>query len=128
MKRRNCFDVVHSLLSLQGADDRENSPLEFLLVSSSYTIGEYNMRRLLRKRVKCFVDTAGSFAGTPGTFADTSGTFADMSGTIARGRERADCCGKGASDAPYSFAYTAIVGRIYRRYAKCLALAFFSNK
>ena len=35
-----------------GADDREDSLLEFLLVSSTYAIEEYCMRRLLRKRIK----------------------------------------------------------------------------
>jgi hypothetical protein len=64
MKRGNCCDTVHSLLSLDeakvllGTDDREDSLLEFLLVSSTYAIEEYCMHRLLRKRVKeCFVDT-----------------------------------------------------------------------
>ncbi|GHU45669.1 hypothetical protein FACS1894190_17820 [Spirochaetia bacterium] len=48
----------HSLVSLAdcktilGIDDREDAFTEFLLVSSTYTIEEYCMRRLLHKRVK----------------------------------------------------------------------------
>ncbi|GHU45243.1 hypothetical protein FACS1894190_17330 [Spirochaetia bacterium] len=48
----------HSLVSLAdcktilGIDDREDAFAEFLLVSSSYAIEEYCMRRLLHKRVK----------------------------------------------------------------------------
>jgi uncharacterized phiE125 gp8 family phage protein len=64
MKHKEGFDLVHSLVSvrefkrLSGADDREDSLLEFLLVSSTYSIEEYCIRRLLRKRIKeSFVDT-----------------------------------------------------------------------
>jgi hypothetical protein len=48
----------HSLVSLAdcktilGIDDREDAFCEFLLVSSTYAIEEYCMRRLLYKRVK----------------------------------------------------------------------------
>jgi uncharacterized phiE125 gp8 family phage protein len=65
MKHKEGFDLVHSLVSvrefkrLSGVDDREDSLLEFLLVSSTYSIEEYCMRRLLRKRIKeSFINTA----------------------------------------------------------------------
>jgi uncharacterized phiE125 gp8 family phage protein len=65
MKHNVGCDLVHSLVSLGeaksllGLDDREDSLVGFLLVSSTYAIEEYCMRRLLRKRIKeRFVDTA----------------------------------------------------------------------
>jgi uncharacterized phiE125 gp8 family phage protein len=58
MKHKDNCDFVHSLVSLAEAkeflcvDDRDDSLLGFLLVSGSYAIEEYCMRRLLRKRIK----------------------------------------------------------------------------
>jgi hypothetical protein len=65
MKHKDNCDFIHSLVPLSeaktflGVDDREDSLLEFLLVSSAYAIEEYCMRRLLRKRIKeSFINTA----------------------------------------------------------------------
>ena len=64
-KHNERCDLVHSLVSVRefknmyGVDDREDSLVEFLLVSSTYAIEEYCMRRLLRKRIKERFEASG---------------------------------------------------------------------
>jgi uncharacterized phiE125 gp8 family phage protein len=65
MKHNEGCDLVNSLVSVRefkgmyGVDDREDSLVEFLLVSSTYAIEEYCMRRLLRKRIKERFEASG---------------------------------------------------------------------